>query len=125
MKTYLTRPLSELIKLSEKYAMSMLEEDLKWNLAIGRNGVGLFKKTKEISILTHCNTGPLQREDMERQSVLSAPFEMKVLKSLSTQTKHVPINRVHLTCMGNARGKKFPAILLLRECLPGYFKIEK
>jgi methylthioribose-1-phosphate isomerase len=59
-KTYLTRPLSDLMKLSEKYAMSMLEEDLKWNLAIGKNGVGLFpKKQKEISILTHCNTGSL------------------------------------------------------------------
>ncbi len=59
-KTYSSQSLSELIKLSEKYATSLLEEDLKWNLEIGKNGVGLFqKKQKEISILTHCNTGAL------------------------------------------------------------------
>jgi methylthioribose-1-phosphate isomerase len=59
-KIYTSSSLPELVKLSEKYALSLLEEDLKWNLAIGKNGVELFpKKQKEISILTHCNTGAL------------------------------------------------------------------
>ena len=57
---YLTKTLKELIQLSEKYALSLLEEDLKWNLQIGKNGLSLFsKKQKELSILTHCNTGAL------------------------------------------------------------------
>ncbi|MBK8396900.1 MAG: S-methyl-5-thioribose-1-phosphate isomerase [Leptospiraceae bacterium] len=59
-KTYSKNSLAVLISLSEKYALSLLEEDLKWNLAIGKNGTELFsKKQKEISILTHCNTGAL------------------------------------------------------------------
>ena len=59
-KVYLTKTLKELIQLSEKYALSLLEEDLKWNLQIGKNGLSLFsKKQKELSILTHCNTGAL------------------------------------------------------------------
>ena len=59
-KIYNSNSLPELIKLSEKYALSLLDSDLKWNLEIGKNGVELFsKKQKEVSILTHCNTGAL------------------------------------------------------------------
>ncbi|HMV41010.1 MAG TPA: S-methyl-5-thioribose-1-phosphate isomerase [Leptospiraceae bacterium] len=59
-KTYSTNSISDLIKLSEKYAISLLEQDLHWNLEIGKNGLKLFsKRQKEISILTHCNTGAL------------------------------------------------------------------
>jgi methylthioribose-1-phosphate isomerase len=50
----------EILERAENYANQIFSEDLEQNLKIGKLGAGLFhKKIKELTLITHCNTGAL------------------------------------------------------------------
>ncbi|MCE9499959.1 MAG: S-methyl-5-thioribose-1-phosphate isomerase [Leptospira sp.] len=48
-----------LIEIAEDEADELFKKDLSDNLAIAHNALKLFTEKKELSILTHCNTGAL------------------------------------------------------------------
>ncbi len=51
------KSLTQIKHIIEKEAINMLEEDVKLNKRIGKNGLKLINKP--VNILTHCNTGSL------------------------------------------------------------------
>lgn len=52
--------LLELQQKSEEFAIHVFEEDIRNNLALAKNGVGLFPSSpSKLKIITHCNTGAL------------------------------------------------------------------
>ncbi|PJZ69025.1 S-methyl-5-thioribose-1-phosphate isomerase [Leptospira perolatii] len=48
------------VQKAEEFAVNVLEEDIRNNISLAKNGLSLFPSSpSKISILTHCNTGAL------------------------------------------------------------------